>query len=138
MAVLYWANRFAPLVPSASSDVPGIWRMPVGGGEETRITEAGGENLFCRRAPRSLVLRCGSDEPFRYVEVLRRGYRQHKNVPRVARGDQEIDTASPALSVSPDGRWISYTQIDQLGSNLLVLDGIRSYWFGYGNIHVGR
>jgi Tol biopolymer transport system component len=30
-----------------------------------------------------------------------------------------------ALSVSPDGRWILYTQVDQAGSDLILVDNFR-------------
>jgi hypothetical protein len=33
-----------------------------------------------------------------------------------------LDGSSTAISVSPDERWILYTQIDQAGSNLVLVD----------------
>ena len=36
-----------------------------------------------------------------------------------------LDTLNSAISVSPDERWILYTQIDQAGSNLLLVENFR-------------
>src|SRR2546426_4730999 len=35
------------------------------------------------------------------------------------------DTGGTAFSVSPDGRWIVYTQVDQAGSNLVLVENFR-------------
>jgi hypothetical protein len=36
-----------------------------------------------------------------------------------------LDTGNSALSVSPDERWILYTQFDQVGSNLVLVENFR-------------
>jgi hypothetical protein len=39
--------------------------------------------------------------------------------------DTSVDNSSTALTVSPDGRWILYTQNDQSGSNLMLVESYR-------------
>jgi hypothetical protein len=36
-----------------------------------------------------------------------------------------LETDESAISVSPDERWILYTQIDQAGSNLVLVENFR-------------
>jgi hypothetical protein len=35
------------------------------------------------------------------------------------------NNGGPAISVSHDGRWIIYTQLDQSGSNLVLVENFR-------------
>lgn len=36
--------------------------------------------------------------------------------------DTQVGRGSTALTVSPDGRWVLYTQLDQSGSNLMLAE----------------
>ena len=36
-----------------------------------------------------------------------------------------LDIGSSAITVSPDERWMLYTQIDQVGSNLVLVENFR-------------
>jgi Tol biopolymer transport system component/DNA-binding winged helix-turn-helix (wHTH) protein len=105
------------------SVAPGIWEMPVAGGEETRVLDRGGPNVwaltsqgicfFDRGGSTGLALRLYSFDT-RKVTLLRE-FSQ----------DTRINWSDTSLTVSPDGRWILYTQFDQSGSNLMLVENFR-------------
>jgi hypothetical protein len=39
--------------------------------------------------------------------------------------ETRFDSLSTAFSVSPDGQWIIYTQLDHLGSDLMLMENYR-------------
>jgi eukaryotic-like serine/threonine-protein kinase len=104
--------------------VAGIWRVPTDGGEETRVLdshEAGpwrywtvhGGGIFLATTvnpSRPLV------EFFHLVTGKTR---------KIAELEKPIMTWAPGLAVSPDGRWLLYTQIDQSGRDLMLLENFR-------------
>jgi Tol biopolymer transport system component/serine/threonine protein kinase len=107
----------------ALSNGPGIWKVPVEGGEETRVLDEGGESLwaltgegicfFDLKNPAAPALKLYSFTAGK-TTLLRQ-------FPK----DTKVDTHSSALSVSPEGRWILYTQLDQSGSDLMLVENYR-------------
>ncbi len=102
---------------------PGLWRIPVSGGEET------------------LVLNHHSAGYWRYWAVMEQGiyfataasgrprieffsFATSKVTP-VATIDKAIDSNIWGLTVSPDSRWILYTQLDQGGSDIMLMENFR-------------
>jgi Tol biopolymer transport system component len=110
---VYWAKL----------GVAGIWRVPVEGGEESRVLDASTESLwiladqgiwfFDLTNPTEAALKFYSFAAGKTTLL------------RLFTKDTRIDTLSTALSVSPDGRWILYTLLDQAGSNLMLVENFR-------------
>jgi Tol biopolymer transport system component/DNA-binding winged helix-turn-helix (wHTH) protein len=112
----------------AKLDLPGIWKIPVEGGEETRVIEQGEMGLWAltQQGICFFDLKAGPTLKF-YSPALKFysfGAHQTSLLRRFSR-DIVIDMDNNAISVSTDGRWILYTQLDQLGSNLMLVENFR-------------
>jgi hypothetical protein len=46
-------------------------------------------------------------------------------VTTVAVLEKELGRAASGLAVSPDGRWLIWSQVDQIGSDILLLENFR-------------
>ena len=105
---------------------PGIWRLPVEGGEETPVLPDlpsagnGGWDV----APNGIY----------FVEFAGGPSTGDKWVLRLLRFDTgETSTvmqlasalAGPSLEISPDGKWFLYAQVDQMGADLMLVEDFR-------------
>jgi Tol biopolymer transport system component len=48
-----------------------------------------------------------------------------KQVRRIMDVDQDFNSRNGGLSVSPDGRWVLYAQVDDVSSDIMVVDHFR-------------
>jgi Tol biopolymer transport system component len=105
----------------SKQDAKGIWRMPVGGGEETLILN--------RRTERNWTLTywglCFIDmesSPHPAIEMLDFATGR---VTRIASLDKDVPGVVPGLAVSPDGEWILYAQVVQSESHLMLVENFE-------------
>ena len=102
---------------------PGIWRVAVEGGEETLFLDKAGTSSFA-------VTRDGicffdwKDVMHPVVQFYSFSSRRSAVLYEFPPGTK-LDIFSTAISVSSDGRWILYTQLDQAGSNLMLVENFR-------------
>jgi Tol biopolymer transport system component len=107
----------------AKNREPGIWMVPVDGGNATRVLEQGavgnwslidqGICFFNLNEPGGPALRFFS-------------FAEHKaSLLRKFSKETRIDTFDTALSATGDGRWIIYTQLDQVASDLMLVENFR-------------
>ena len=104
----------------AKLGVAGIWRVPVDGGEETQVLDRGlqsywtlaSQGIYVRtwRPPLAAVIEFYSFATGRLARVA--------ELPK-ARG------YTLGLSVSPDDKWILYSQLDRLDSDLMLVENFR-------------
>jgi Tol biopolymer transport system component/DNA-binding winged helix-turn-helix (wHTH) protein len=104
--------------------VPGIWRMPVAGGEETlvldhhragfwrywAVTEEGIYFTTAETPDRPLI------EFFNFATG---------KVTTITTMEKRIDGNVPGLSVSPDGRTLIWSQLDQTSSDIMLMENFR-------------
>jgi Tol biopolymer transport system component len=101
----------------------GIWKVPVEGGEETLVLEKVRPSLFAVTGQGIYFFDAGS--PGGTALKLYSFATSKVTLLREFSKETRVDTNSTALSVSPDGRWILYTQMDQAGSDLVLVENYR-------------
>ncbi len=103
---------------------PGIWRVPVEGGEETlvldllltgfwgywAVVEEGIYFLNIKAKPRPAI------EFYRFAT---------RRATRVFVPEKDPLYADVGLALSPDGRWILYVQMDQTQSDIMLVENFR-------------
>src|SRR5262245_33520712 len=105
-------------------DIPGIWRIPVEGGAETPVLDHHQAGLW-----RSWVV----VEEGIYFATAERPTRPlieffsfaTGKVTQVAELGKPLLQIVPGLAVSPDGQWLLFTQNDQSGSDIMLMENFR-------------
>jgi Tol biopolymer transport system component/serine/threonine protein kinase len=99
----------------------GLYRMPVGGGAEEAVVAGlkAGYWGYWALSPRGVyVMDSEGESALAGVHLLRfDGVRS-----RVFGLEKNIVPGDAGMAVSPDGRWLLYTQLDQSGSDLMLVD----------------
>lgn len=103
---------------------PGLWRVPVEGGEEVPVLERPAAGYWGHWAvvEEGIYLIDAETSPGPAIEFFSFATRR---VTRVAVLEKETDKGISALAVSPDGRWVLYNQVDQGGSDIVLAENFR-------------
>jgi Tol biopolymer transport system component len=100
----------------------GLWRMPRNGGEETQVLESVDKQAFAI-VSEGIYFIARPDSAGRYsiqfFDFARKSIRSIFTI------ESKMDPYLSVLSVSPNGRWILYSQIDQEGSDLMLVENFR-------------
>ncbi len=108
----------------ANLDAPGIWKVPVGGGEETRVLDRGGQDIWALTGQGICFFDLHGSTGAAALKF--HNFATGKvTLLREFSKDTPVDPSGTALTVSPDGRWILYTQLDQSGSNLMLVENYQ-------------
>ncbi len=107
----------------ARLNAPGIWKVPVKGGEESKVLEQGGHGLWALTGQSIAFFDLDyAAGPSLNMYSLATGkttcLRQFSKETQIGRGDT-------AMIVSADGRWILYTRYDQSGSDLMLVENFH-------------
>jgi Tol biopolymer transport system component/DNA-binding winged helix-turn-helix (wHTH) protein len=105
-------------------DGPGIWRIPVSGGEESFVLDQHGAGYGKHWAvtDEGIYFLTTADLAKPVLEVF--SFKTGK-VSRVAALERIVSLAFRGLSVAPDKRWLLSTQIERYGGDIMLVDNFR-------------
>jgi eukaryotic-like serine/threonine-protein kinase len=111
---LYYAKRNAP----------GLWRIPTEGGEETPVLDLhkAGYWRYWAMADKGIYFVTAETPSRPVIEFFSFATNQ---VTQIATLEKPIVQWYPGFAVSPDGRWILCAQLDQSGSDIILLENFR-------------
>ena len=103
---------------------PGIWRMPVAGGEETFVLDhhRAGYWRYWAVVEQGIYFATAERLEQPLIEFFSFATGQ---VTLVAVLEKGLDRATSGLAVSPDGRWLIWSQVDQVGSDIMLMENFR-------------
>ena len=103
---------------------PGIWKTAVTGGEEIPVVESlpGGYWGYWALVNEGIYFVDPKAEAGPTLQFL--SFATGRKT-RLAVFDKEPLQYASGIAVSPDGRWLLYTQMDQSGSDLMLVDNFR-------------
>jgi Tol biopolymer transport system component len=103
----------------------GLWSMPVDGGTESAVVD-GVHSSFWGVANDGIFFVDYNPDARRTAHKSVKFFSfETRKIKEVASIDKEISNASPAFSVTRDGRSIIWTQIDQRGAQLILIENFR-------------
>ena len=101
---------------------PGVWKVETPGGEEIRVLERGGPNVWALASQGiAFFERVAAGWALKFHDLSTGKTSLLRQFPKETR----INRDNTSLTVSPDARWILYTQFDQAGSNLMLVENFR-------------
>jgi len=103
---------------------PGIWQTPVTGGPETLLLDhnKAGYWRFWAVAPKGIYFATANEPARPVIEFFNFATR---NVMTIATLDKPLSPTDPGLIVAPDGRSLLFAQMDQSGSDLMLVENFR-------------
>jgi Tol biopolymer transport system component len=102
----------------------GIWSAAVEGGQETRLLDKAATGDWAV-AKDGICFFDWKDALHALVQCYNLRNGRSATVYEFPAGTDVSDTGGTAISVLPDEQWIIYTQLDQAGSNLVLVDNFR-------------
>jgi YD repeat-containing protein len=109
---------------SKGRSVPGIWQIPVIGGEETLLLDhhKAGYWRFWAVAEKGIYFATANEPARPVIEFFNIATRK---VTTIATLDKPLSPSDPGLTVSQNGRSLLYAQMDQSGSDLMLIENFR-------------
>jgi Tol biopolymer transport system component/DNA-binding winged helix-turn-helix (wHTH) protein len=104
--------------------VPGIWRVPGGGGDESPILEQHRAGMWRYWAVTEQGIYFATAEIASHPSIEFFSFTTGK-ITQVAKLDAPLSKTDPGLAVTPDGQWLLVVQMDQSGSDIVMAHDFR-------------
>ena len=104
--------------------VPGIWRVPVSGGEESLVLDQHRAGMWRYWAINDQGIYFATAEITSHPIIEFFSFATGKITP-IAKLDVPLYKTDPGLAVSPDGQWLLIVQMDQSGSDIVMATDFR-------------
>src|SRR3989454_3731342 len=104
--------------------MPGIWRVPVAGGDETLVLDQHRGGLWRYWAVTSKGIYFATAEIPSHPIVEYYSFEDNR-ISLVARLDKPLFKTDPGLAVSPDGQLLLVVQMDESGSDIVMAENFR-------------
>ena len=103
---------------------PGIWNTPAPGGEETPLLDhhKAGYWRFWTVTPKGIYFATANEPARPVIEFFNFTTRK---VATIATLDKPLSPSDPGLAVAPNGRSLLFGQMDQSGSDLMLVENFR-------------
>jgi len=105
-------------------DLPGIWRVPVDGGEEKKIVDGPPPTAWGYFAVTEKGIYYGDVPNHTNLGVYFFDFKTEKSSLALAL-DHFGSEGAPGMSISPDGRYLLYTTLAQPTVNVMLVDNFR-------------
>jgi len=103
---------------------PGIWRVSVEGGEETPVLDQPRLGYWGYWAVVDRGIYFVNTEVKLHPTIEFFSFATGR-VRQIGAMEKEAVLLDPGIAISPDGRWILYAQVDQSGSNIMLVEKFR-------------
>jgi Tol biopolymer transport system component/DNA-binding winged helix-turn-helix (wHTH) protein len=120
-AVESFDGKFIYYTKDHAQSLPGIWRIPVEGGDEVRILDQAYSGQWALLNTGIFFLNSNTKSSLT-IEFFNFATNQTTSVATVERMPPR---RTPSLAISPDGRWILYTQVDRDESDIMLVENFR-------------
>jgi Tol biopolymer transport system component/DNA-binding winged helix-turn-helix (wHTH) protein len=104
--------------------IPGIWRIPVKGGEESPVLDhhRAGYWRYWVVTNKGIYFATAETRLHPIIEFF--SFATGK-ITQIAQLEKPLSVGLRGLDISPDGRSILYTQMDQIGSDIMMMEDFR-------------
>ena len=104
-----------------SFGIPGIWKVPVTGGDETRVLDEALQG-FWALLDNGIYFVNPKTTPHPTIDFFNFATGRTSQVAVI---EKELQLTSPSLAVSPDGRWLLYAEVDDFENDIMLVENFR-------------